>query len=130
MHLWWPIHATEWASSVVAVFTKMPSLEKLLLLATADRNYYNELDAMQIRTILCKNLKDLFLQSPIPEGMVSMIGQHCKNLTGCFFDERINITDDNICQLSQSCPNLREIRLRQAKRISTLHCFTTLHQLE
>jgi hypothetical protein len=121
----------DWSHSVVTIFKQMPGLEKLVLcLAFADEQSRIEGRAMQVTTIGCKNLKDISLSRAIPRGLVSTIARHCPHLTHCHFDEADTIDDEDLRQLSLSCPNLRHVRLQQAKSITNLQYFTTFPQLE
>jgi hypothetical protein len=125
--------AAEWARSFVTVLTRMPGLENLIILGgPATRGYSLESDGMPISIIACVKLKELTLYDcPIPKGLMSTIAKHCMSLTECDIHERDNIDDEDIRQLSLSCPNLRELHLKFAERVTTgLEYLTVLQQLE
>jgi hypothetical protein len=127
------IDAAAWARSFVTVLTSMSGLENLFIFVeAADQEYSLETDGMPISTIACVKLKELTLfDCPIPKGLMSTIAKHCMSLTECDIEERDNIDDEDIRQLSLSCPNLRRLYLRFAERITTgLEYLTVLHQLE
>jgi hypothetical protein len=126
------IDAAEWACSFVTVLTSMSGLENLIILCEMAKEYSLETDRMLISTIACVKLKELTLcDCPIPKGLMSTIAKHCMSLTECDIEERDNIDDEDIRQLSLSCPNLRKLDLKFAERITTgLEYLTVLHQLE
>ena len=127
------IDVAEWAPSFVTILTRMSGLENLLILGEPVTEEYSlETDGMPISTIACVKLKELTLYDcPIPKGLMSTIAKHCMSLTECDIHERDNIDDEDIRQLSLSCPNLRQVRLKFAERITTgLEYLTVLHQLE
>jgi hypothetical protein len=111
----------------------MSGLENLFIFVeAADQEYSLETDGMPISTIACVKLKELTLfDCPIPKGLMSTIAKHCMYLTECNINEQDNIDDEDIRQLSLSCPNLRKLDLKFAERITTgLEYLTVLHQLE
>jgi hypothetical protein len=123
----------EWARSFVTVLTRMSGLENLIILGvTANRGYSLETNGTPISTIACVKLKELTLYDcPIPKGLMTTIAKHCMSLTKCDINERDNIDDEDIRQLSLSCPNLRQLRLKYAERVPTgLEYLTILQQLE
>jgi hypothetical protein len=85
---------------------------------------------MRLTTIACGNLKNLVLRIPTPQGLISKIANSCPHLIECDFSENVNIDNDDLRQLSQSCPNLQQVRLQYAERITRLEYFTDLHNLE
>jgi len=121
----------EWSRSLVTIFKQMPGLEKLMICpARSDEETRVEGRAMQVTTIACENLKDLSLCCPIPRGLVSTIARHCPRLTKCYFTEDETIDDEDLLQLSLSCPNLHDVRLRYARTITHLEYFAAFQQLE
>jgi hypothetical protein len=119
----------EWSQSVITIFKQMPGLEHLKILAAIYSMIHDEARAMQITTIACTNLKDLTLSCPIPSGLLSTIARHCPHLTKCYIEDDA-IDDEDLRQLSLSCPNLQQIRLRNAKTIKRLDYFATFQHLE
>jgi F-box-like len=120
----------DWSHTVVTIFKQMPGLEKLMiLLGFADAEARAEVRAAQITTIACEKLKDLHLSSPVPKGLISTIARHCPQLTRFSFSED-DINDEDLRQLSLSCPNIEQIRLHQAKTITSLEYFATFQRLE
>lgn len=115
---------------LVTVFKQMPSLEKLKIRSLFPQHDTHEGRTMSITTIACKNLKDIYLSFSMPHGLVSTIARHCPHLTKCFVLDPNTIDDEDLHQLSLSCPNLRQIYLRSAENITHLDYFTTFHQLE
>ena|SRR5271170_679654 len=86
---------------------------------------------MRVPTIACTDLKDLTLNCPIPKGLVSAIAKNCPCLTKCDFTEKVNVDNDDIRQLSESCPDLRQILLQSAESITTgIEYLPALRQLE
>ena len=86
---------------------------------------------MRISTVACVNLRELTLRCQQPKRLLSKIAKQCANLTRCLLDDRYNIDDEDIRQLSQSCPDLRELHLQFAKRITIgLGYLAALPQLE
>ena len=131
LSLWWSIGPEEWARSLVAVFKQMSGLESLVVERKPNTQTRSETETMQISTVACVNLRELTLDCPQPKGLVSTIAKRCAQLTRCFLNDKYNIGDEDIRQLSQSCPNLRELRLRYAECITTgLEYLAALHQLE
>ena len=109
----------------------MSGLEKLTIApAFLNSETRDEGRAMQIKTIACTNLKDLNFSCPIPRGLISTIARHCPHLTKCYFTEDDNLDDEDLRQLSLSCPNLQQIRLQHAKTITRLEYFAAFQQLE
>ena len=124
----------EWTRSLVTIFQQMPVLEKLLfshVVSTSETRAEGR--AMQITTIASTNLKHLELYCTIPIGLVSTIAKHCRRLTLltiCDFAEADNVDDEDLRQLSVSCPNLQKIRFQSAKHITSLEYFAAFHHLE
>jgi hypothetical protein len=86
---------------------------------------------MQITSLACKNLTELHLVCPIPEGTISTIARHCSHLTKFYIDDISNMQDDDLLQLSLSCPSLRKISIRYAQQITNgVEHLTALHELE
>lgn len=121
----------DWSNSVVAVFKHMPGLQKLTLsLAFLEEWSLNEGRAMQVTTVACTKLTDLYISRPIPRGLVSTIAKHCPYLTHIHCSEEEMIDHEDLRQLSRSCPKLQHIRLRQAKNITNLQYLAALSELE
>ena len=118
----------ELSHSFVNVFDQMPRLEKLRI-SDFSQHDMHEQRTIPITTIACKNLKDITLSFPIPRGLVSTIARHCPHLTKCSISANA-IDDEDLHQLSLSCPNLQQIRFRCAENITRLEYFATFHQLE
>jgi len=121
----------EWTRSVGIILQELTGLEKLsIYLAISNHDIQDEWYAMRLTTIACGNLKNLVLQIPTPEGLVTKIAKSCPHLIKCDFSEKVNIDNDDLRQLSQSCLNLQQGRLHYAERVTCLEYFTNLHNLE
>lgn len=121
----------DWTRSVSIILQQMTGLEKLgIYLTISKREIRDEWYAMRLTTIACGNLKNLVLQIPTPYGLISKIANSCPHLIECHFSETVNIDNDDLRQLSRSCPNLQQVRLRYAERITRLEYFTDFHNLE
>ena len=121
---------TELSHLLVTVFKQMASLEELKIYSLFPRHDPHEGHTMPITTIACKNLKDINLSFSIPRGLVSTIAKHCPHLTKCSVLDPNIVDDEDLHQLSLSCPNLQQICLRSAENITRLDYFTTFYQLE
>ena len=119
----------ELKDSVVNVFNQMPRLERLHIFNAFPQHDMHEQRTMQITTVACKNLKDITLSIPIPRGLVSTIARHCPHLTKCCFSDN-TVDDEDLYQLSLSCPSLQQIRFPCAENITRLDYFAAFHQLE
>jgi hypothetical protein len=121
----------EVSNSILAIFTFMPALESLKIFCHLNHETRRDTDGMRITSLACKNLKELHLVCPIPERLISTIATHCSHLTKFYSDEIYNVDDDDLLQLSLSCPSLREICIRNAQSITRgIEYFTALHKLE
>ena len=120
----------DWTRSVSIILQQMTGLEKLgIYLTISKHEIRDEWYAMRLATIACGNLKNLVLDIPTPQGLISKIANNCPHLIECEFSEKVNIDNDDLRQLSRSCPNLQHVRLHYAERITRLEYFTDLHNL-
>jgi hypothetical protein len=112
----------------MVVFKQMSGLETLVI--EGEKGIVEE-DTTRISTVACVNLRVLTLCCQQPKRLLSTIAKQCAKLTRCYLEDRYNIDDEDICQLSKSCPDLRELHLHFAERITTgLGYLAELPQLE
>ena len=119
----------EWTHSLMTILKQMPALEDLELTLYTTCGEREAMQNNQITTVACANLKTLSLSCPIPRGLISTIATHCQQLTKVFVSVD-NIEDEDLHQLSLSCPNLREIYLRKTKLVTRLDYFSAFQHLE
>jgi len=125
-----PIEIGEVSNSLLAIFKFMPALESLKIICPWNQATRRETIGMQITSLAGKYLKELYIECPIPKGLISTTARNCSHLTKFYTDEISTVHNDDLLGLSQSCPSLRGICIRDAPNITEIGHFTALHKLE
>lgn len=102
----------------------MPSLEDLKL-HFPDRNQNPSMNVdlssdthvLQIPNIICTKLKIIYIDGPLPKGLLAKIAQQNSELQSCKFASE-NIDDTDLFQLS-NCQNLHDLFLPTETNIKT-----------
>ena len=125
------IEIGEVSNTLLAIFKLMPALESLKIINSGDEETRRVLDDMQIKSLACQNLRELHLVGPIPNGLVSTTARHCSHLIKFYTHETSNFHNEDLLQLSVSCPTLREIGIQDPIDSATgVEYFTAFHKLE
>ena len=98
--LFWLLETREWIRTITAVFKYMPQLKTLRLSSSAGIDPRDEIEAMEISDVACKNLEALHFGGYSPSKLLITIGNQCPNLARCHFDLH-NINDDDLYALSR-----------------------------
>ena len=118
----------EWIRTIRAVFKYMPELKILRLSSPGGTDPRDEIEAMEISDVACKNLEDLHFGGYSPRNLLIAIGNQCPNFARCHFDLH-NINDDDLYALSQ-CRRIVTFSLRYPIPITNgLSRLTNLPQL-
>jgi len=122
------VETGQWINTVTAVFNCMPKLKNLRLSSPIGINSRDEIEAMQISDVACKNLEIFSLGGYSPTKLLITIGNQCPNLTRCDFDLH-NINDNDLYALSR-CRRIVSFSLRYPIPITHgLSYLTNLPQL-
>ena len=106
----------------------MPQLKTLRLSSSAGIDPRDEIEAMEISDVACKNLEALHFGGYSPSKLLITIGNQCPNLARCHFDLH-NINDDDLYALSR-CRRIVTFSLQYPIPITNgLSCLTNLPQL-
>jgi hypothetical protein len=130
LFMWQPRSGLELADTFLAVLKQMPSLEILVFGSREKIGFEQDIYALDIGDIACKNLRIVNISPYHPKKLLKAIAEHNPNLTSCIFEGHMMNLDDEDIQYLSRCQHLRRLTLRSPTSVTHgLAFLTNLRQL-